>query len=151
MTGRGRGRELGDAPRMECEVTFLSKDEGGRQTGLPRLSGNSYRPLLVIGDPNQRKAVIRGRMVPVEYADGTRGEEWAENFGDEEHLGVFFESGPEDGKIDQSLLVTLLLPFWQTIPEYEKFRPDVTFTLREGARIVGHGKAIRWLNAPGAA
>jgi hypothetical protein len=133
---------------MECEVTFLSKDEGGRQTGLPHLSGNSYRPLLVVGDPNQRKAIIQGRMVPVEYADGTRGEEWAENYGVEEHLGVFFESGPEDGRIGEPLLVTLLLPFWQAIPEYGKFQPGATFTLREGATIVGYGKAIRWLRAP---
>ena len=44
-------------PIIECEITFLTETEGGRQSP-PLLNG--YRPHFVVGDPNQREA-IRGR------------------------------------------------------------------------------------------
>ena len=135
-------------PQMECEVTFLSEQEGGRKTGLPTLSGGKYRPLLVIGDPNQRQAKIVGRMMPVEYADGSKGEQWTDKYIDEEHLGVIFESGPDSGEVGKPLTITVSLPFWSPIPEFEKFEPGVTFTLREGSVIVGFGRALRWLSPP---
>jgi len=129
---------------MECEVTFLSEQEGGRRT-IPTLSGGKYWPHIVVGDPNQRKANFIGRMMPVEYADGSKGEHWTDKYIDEEYLGVRFETGPENGKAGEQLIVTLLLPFWSDDPVYEKLHPNLTFTLREGGTIVGYGKMLRWL------
>jgi hypothetical protein len=114
---------------MECEVTFLSQANGGRRA-LPTLSGNVYRPHVVVGDPNQRKALMKGQTITEEY------------------LSAFFESGPTNSAFDQPLFVVLLLPFWQPIPEFDKFKPGVTFTLREGPNIVGFGTALRWLTEP---
>jgi hypothetical protein len=51
-------------PLLECEVTFISEQEGGRTT-VPALSGCVYRPHIVVGDPGQRKAIITGRTIPV--------------------------------------------------------------------------------------
>ncbi|HJW41533.1 MAG TPA: hypothetical protein VJ476_09935 [Rhizomicrobium sp.] len=85
-------------------------------------------------------------MMPVEYADGRKGEQWTERYIDEEYLGVFFEGGPDNGAPGQPLLVTLLLPFWSECSEYKKFQPGVDFTLREGSHIVGYGKALRWMS-----
>jgi hypothetical protein len=115
---------------------------------MPILSGGKYWPHVVVGDPGQRKANFTGRMMPVEYADGTKGERWTDKYIDEEYLGVRFESGPENGKVGEVLVVTLLVPFWTDTPEYKKLRPGVTFTLREGGTIVGHGKLLKWLPVP---
>ena len=136
-----------DAPRMECEVTFLSEEEGGRKTGLPTLSGNIYRPLLVIGDPSQRKAIVERRKVPVTYSDGTTGEVWSDNCLVEMNLRVLFESGPDDAQIGKPLIERLAFPSWSASPEWENLQPGATFTIREGSNIVGYGKALRWLPA----
>lgn len=137
-----------DVPLIECEVTFLSADEGGRATGMPSLSSGSYWPLMVIGDPNQRKAIITGAMLPVEYADGTKGEEWSDNYCPEEHIGVRFEYGPHEAAIGKPFVTTLSVPFWSDTPLFRKINPEATFTLREGHRIVGFGKVIRWVSQP---
>jgi hypothetical protein len=132
------------APLMECEVTFLTEQEGGRRS-MPILSGGKYWPHVVVGDPSQRKVILTERMMPVEYADGTKGEEWTDKYIDEEYLGVRFESGPANGKLGEPLIVTLLVPFWSDDPIYKKLSPSATFTLREGGTIVGHRKMLRWL------
>jgi hypothetical protein len=114
---------------MEYEVTFLTEDEGGRSTGVPILSGNVYRPLLVVGDPNARTAV-RGPDNPLT----------------EDYLEPFFESGPADARLGEPLTVTIVLPFWSQSSAYAKLNAGVTFTLREGSKIVGHGTVLRWLS-----
>jgi hypothetical protein len=132
-------------PRIECEVTFLTQEEGGRSSANPPLlSENFYRPHLVVGDPSQRQAKITGRMMPVEYADGTRGEHWTDKYIDEEMLGVAFESGPDNPQVGKPLIVTLLLMYWP-YPGYEKLQPAATFTVREGSKIVGFGRVLRRL------
>lgn len=106
---------------FEAKVTFLPKSEGGRRT-LP-LSGAenySYRPHIVLGDPDQREARIEG------------------NFIKEPYIGVAFHSFPEDLEFNKPFRARLALVFPQA-GYLGILSEDVTFTLREGASIVGYG------------
>jgi hypothetical protein len=132
-----------DIQRIDCEVTFLARTRFGPINWPKILSGNGYRPHLVVGDPNQREAKIATRTYEVENPDGTRRIETANNFIDEEILAVAFEDGPPNPQIGESLRVTLVLMFWPH-PAYEKLVPGATFTVREGVSVVGYGKVLKW-------
>jgi hypothetical protein len=45
-------------PRIQVEITFLSSSESSRNAPSTNLSDGKYRPHLVVGDPNQRKALL---------------------------------------------------------------------------------------------
>ena len=128
--------------KVECEVTFLSKsEEGWGKTVKPILDGNWYRPHLVIGDPNQRKAILTTRTYEVENPDGSKRTAISDRWLAEEYAGVSFDTGPNDFEFDVSIRVKLSLMFWPG-PQYEKVQPRATFTVREGATIVGFGKVL---------
>jgi translation elongation factor EF-Tu-like GTPase len=113
-----------ELPRIEAEVTFLAESEGGRKELPHAIAGGQYRPHLVVENPNQRQAVTIGNEIKETY------------------LGVAFVSGPpkiESGKAFQTELVLMYWPH----PMYESLVPGVTFTIREGARIVGYGTVKR--------
>lgn len=116
-------------PRFECSVVFLSATEGGRSVPLPSgaLSGDTYRPHVVVGDPTQRQAII---------VDGNRLAE--------EYIGVAFHEGPEDIEVGVPMTV-VLTPIFYPYPFYEKLKPGTTFTVREGPKIVAYGTVRRWL------
>ena len=64
---------------LEADVTFISRSKGGRKS-LP-LSGTenySYRPHIVLGDLEQRKAIMDGNVITEPY------------------ISVAFHSFPED-------------------------------------------------------
>lgn len=107
---------------------------------MPNLSGGTYWPHVVVGDPRQRKANLVGRMMPVEYADGTKGEEWTDKYIDEEYLSVRFEHGPENGKLGDLLVVTLLVPFWSEDPIYKKLSPGGHSLCVKVAKLLGMEK-----------
>jgi hypothetical protein len=115
-------------PIIECSVTFLSSADGGRSAPLKNgaLSEDSYRPLIVIGDPSQRESLRDGNRLT------------------EEHIGVTFHSGPEEVKIDEELRVELLLMFYPH-PAYNKLQSGATFTVREGPHIVAYGLVLQGL------
>lgn len=49
---------------IQVIITMLSYENGGRVQQLGKAAfGGFYRPHLVIGDPNQRKAIIIEKMV----------------------------------------------------------------------------------------
>ena len=127
MTGHG---SIAALPRLECSILFLPANEGGRLSPLRpgALSGNHYRPHLVIGDIAQRKALV---------ADG--------NHVTEEYIGVAFHDGPPIPEAGVEMKVVLTLMFYPH-PMYEKLRSGVTFTVREGPQIVGYGTVGRWLD-----
>jgi hypothetical protein len=120
-------RAMSERAMIELELTFRPESEGGRLISDRILSGFTYRPHIVIGPPDQRRAVI---------ADGNRLTET--------YLGIAFHSGPLRVELGQPFTAQAILAYWPT-PEYDSVVPGATFTLREGARIVGHGHITkRW-------
>jgi len=111
-------------PEVEVEVTFLPPEEGGRRQPPDLASAARYMPHLVVGDPNQRKAIVRSGNVI-----------------DEEYLGVVFM--PDAAPVDPGVarVATLGLMYYPQV-QYERVVPGATFTLREGGRIVAFGKVL---------
>ena len=107
-------------PRIEAQITFLPTSEGGR-TKLPTdFSDGKYRPHVVVGDPNQRKALL------------------VNNVAQETCLGVAFVDGPSNVVVGESFLAELALMYWPNV-SYDSLVPGATFTLREGPHIIGFG------------
>jgi translation elongation factor EF-Tu-like GTPase len=117
--------------RIEAEITFLPESEGGRIMPPGILSGGIYRPHLVVGDPNQRRAIVEGNEIRELY------------------LGVAFLSESENIEPGKSFLAELALIYYPN-PIYDALVPGATFTIREGARIVGYG-CVNRIIAPDAA
>lgn len=115
---------MNNLPIIEAEVTFIPETEGGRKTPPSFLSDCSYRPHIVIGDPNQRQAILDG------------------NFINEIYLGVAFKSNQENIEFNKPFLAELVLMHYPN-PIYESLVPGITFTIREGAQIVGYGQVKR--------
>jgi hypothetical protein len=116
-------------PRVECSITFISESEGGRSHPPPHLSGDVYRPHLVIGDPTQRHPIL---------VEGNRSAE--------EHLGIAFHQGPADASVGFEMKAIITLMYYPRL-SYENLKPGVTFTIREGPKIVGFGSVLRLLNS----
>jgi hypothetical protein len=109
-------------------ITFLPMAEGGRASLPQFLSGDQYRPHLVIGDPSQREAKV---------ADG--------NWLSEEYIGVAFHQGPTTPEAGKELAVVLTLMCFPH-PMHGKLNAGTTFTVREGSNVVGYGTVRRWLD-----
>ena len=105
---------------IEAEVTFIPKAEGGRET-IPTLSGGVYRPHLVVGDPNQRQAIVVGNEIQETY------------------LSIAFQSSSEKVEFNKPFLAELVLMHYPH-PIYDSLVPNATFTIREGAQIIGYGQ-----------
>jgi translation elongation factor EF-Tu-like GTPase len=117
-------------PTIEVDVTFLSISEGGRQH--PLYFGaypGQYWPHLVVGDPKQRKAIVRDGNVLIE-----------------EYLGVTFLDGPEVIHPGDSFAAKLSLMYHPDV-DYSAVVPGATFTIREGGQIVGFGRVTRRFSA----
>ena len=113
--------------RIEAEVTFLPKSEGGRMGPQLLVSPNgSYRPHIVVGDPKQRRAITAGNVIQETY------------------LGVAFLSGPEKFEAGEPFSAELALIFYPH-PAYDSLVPGATFTIREGPIVVGLGEVKRVL------
>jgi hypothetical protein len=118
---------MSELARIEAEITFIPASEGGRlNPPLLVSSGGSYRPHIVVGDPKQRRAIIVGNEIR------------------ETHLGVAFLSGPERVEAGEPFLAELALIFYPH-PAYDSLAPGVTFTIREGPKVVGFGEVKRLL------
>ncbi len=117
-----------------AEVVILSSDEGGRATPLLSVAyRGQYRPHIVLQSREVRQAKI-------ELRDGMRHVV-------DEYLGVAFWSGPDPIPISQPFTATLSL-IYPGHPAYGPLVPGAEFTLREGAKIIGHGRVLkRWTEA----
>jgi hypothetical protein len=119
---------------ISAEIVILSSEEGGRSTPLlPVAYGCQYRPHIVLQSRETRQAKI-------ELRDGMR------HIVDE-YLAIAFWSGPDPIPISQPFTATLLLMY----PEHSAYGPVVPcaeFTVREGPKIIGHGRVLRrWTDA----
>jgi hypothetical protein len=83
-------------------------------------SGGQYRPHVVVGDPNQRKALL------------------VNNVAKEHHLGVAFVDGPLEVVAGEPFVAELALMYWPNVP-YDSLVPGATFTVPEGPHIIGFG------------
>lgn len=116
-------------PRIECIVTFLPENEGGRTKPFPlnALSNNTYRPHIVASNtPHCSVAAIGSQTA-------------------EDYIGVAFDSGPSKVSYGKEIDVTLTLIFYPH-PFYDRLQPGATFTVREGHQIVAYGKVLKWVS-----
>jgi hypothetical protein len=121
---------VGRAVRLvECSVTFLTSAEGGRTAAfLPAaLSGDRYRPHLVVGARDQRHADVDNR-----------------GWSTEEYIGVAFHEGPPVPQAGTAMRVVLSLMYFPH-QMYDKLQSGITFTVREGPQVVAHGEVRRWI------
>jgi hypothetical protein len=109
-------------PTVVVEMTFLRPEEGGR-VQVPGPPFKDYSPHLVVQSPDVRQAIVKDRFIVEDY------------------LGVRFLSGPSEYEAGQSGIFHLLL-MYSPLTLYDALRPGVTFTVREGARIIGFGTVI---------
>ena len=109
---------------LKVKVKFFSETNGGRKL-LPEnlLSVGTYRPHFVVGDPEQRKAIIDKN-----------------NTCYENYLGVAFISQQGTLKVEKEIeaVVVTLYPG----VDYSRLVTGATFTIREGPHVVGNGKVI---------
>lgn len=110
-------------PTVTVEVVFLSASEGGRQQP-PGVNQRTYRPHLVIQDRTVRRA--------------TRDEKGVAN---DEYLGVVFLEGPKEVRFGEPARCSLELVYFPAVPYIGLVR-GATFTVREGAAVVGHGVVL---------
>jgi len=105
---------------VRVSLTLLPDLERGRNTLV-----RGYRPHIVIGPTDQRAAKVEGRSIVENYQ------------------GVVFLDENLTIEPGQTLEVTLALMYYQE-PDvlYEDVQPGATFTLREGASIVGFGTVL---------
>jgi hypothetical protein len=107
-------------PRITADITSLRASEGGREALPIDLSGGQYRPHIVVGDPNQRKALL------------------VNNVAQENYLGVAFVGADADPVAGQPFVAELALLYWPNV-SYDALTLGATFTLREGPHVVGFG------------
>ena len=119
-------------PHAKAKLTFLPHAEGGRKIVPPAefLRSLKYRPHIVIGDPKQRKmrdSVLSKAQLIYE--------------GDGEYLGVVLSDVDREPKEGEVVVVELAFMYFPQV-SYRDVVPGATFTLREGARILGFGQII---------
>ena len=114
-----------DSPTISASVTFLSPQQGGRSQNA--YDSPLYRPHIVIGDPNQRVARVDDAGVSAE-----------------EYLGVQFTGDDRMLPAGVEHQVTLALVYFPDV-DYSAIISGATFTIREGARVVGFGRVVRGL------
>ena len=102
------------------ELVFLSPAEGGRQQPPVLGTSSTYRPHVVVQDRQVRQARVRGGDVV-----------------DEEYLGVAFLEGPRELRFGEPAEVLLRLDYPNV--DYSSLCVGASFTVREGAKIVGYG------------
>lgn len=119
---------------ISAEIVILSSDEGGRATPLrPVAYRGQYRPHIVLQSCETRQAKI-------ELRDGMRHVV-------DEYLGIAFWSGPDPVPISQPFTAILFLMYPEH-PGYGPVVPGAEFTVREGPKIIGHGRVLkRWTEA----
>jgi len=110
--------------RLKVKVKFFSPKNGGREK-LPRdlLSSRVYRPHFVVGNPDQKRALVN-----------------EQNQSTENYLGVTFVA--QDAPLEAEQEIHAEIETVYTGVDYSSLRKGTTFTIREGGSIVGNGKVL---------
>jgi hypothetical protein len=111
------------SPWIEVELTLLSTDEDGRKHPLQLTHERWYRPHLVVGNRQQRQSITKDQELVEEY------------------LGVQFCPCSLILNPGDTAVLKLELMYYPNV-DYSKLTPNAEFTLREGGKIVGHGRVI---------
>jgi len=111
--------DLARLPTVRAKLTLLPSFEHPRWPNRGK-----YMPHVVVGDPSQRTAI----MGPGNTAT-------------EDYLGVLFADAPDEIAPGQTVELTFVLMYWPG-KNYERLVSGATFTLREGAKIVGFGQVL---------
>ena len=116
---------------IDADVHFISTADGGRTHPLDLGHPSArYRPHVVVGDIAQRAAILDGNRLTETY------------------LGVEFQ--PQNGTLWPGGSARVLLGLMHyPAPEYDALQRGVTFTIREGARVVGYGIVTSSIQAIG--
>ena len=110
-------------------MVILSPQDGGRTTPLlPVAYGGRYMPHMVMQSRQVREAQI-------EMRDGMR-------HVTDQYLPIGFWSGPDPIPVSTPFTLTMLLRYAPD-PGYDGVVPGAEFTIREGAKIIGHGTVLR--------
>ncbi len=104
-------------PSIYCEIVFLSHKKGGRAQPPPlwALQNYQYRPHVVVA------AINRGHAAADDY------------------LGVAFVDATGSTEPGEILLAEMALVYHPHV-DYSARVVGAAFTIREGARVVGHGR-----------
>ena len=117
---------------IDAEVVILSSEEGGRATPLLGVAYHGqYRPHIVLQPRETRQARIEIREGQRHVVD--------------DFLGVAFWSGPDPIPGSVPIAITMLL-MYAPHPAYDRVVPGGEFTLREGPKIIDHGKVLKRRN-----
>ena len=116
-------------PTIIADVVLLSPAEGGRSAPLHLDQLAHYRPHIVIGEPGQRQARVSNGALTEEY------------------LGVQFCRQDLTIAPGQAGRVRLQLVYYPSL-QYRHALPGATFTVREGARVVGYGTIVERSRGP---
>ncbi len=112
--------DLSQLPKVKATLTVLSESEGGRCS--PILDHPLYRPHIVIGDPQQRTAIV-----------GPDGK------GTENYLGINFFGDGRPLMPGREHKVGFALVYYPKV-DYSEAVKGATFTVREGSRVVAFGQ-----------
>lgn len=106
---------------LKVKVKFFSAKNGGRRL-LPEdlLSIGTYRPHFVVGDPDQKEAIVDEN-----------------NISQENYLGVAFISQVGELKAENEVEAVIATVYPDV--DYSSLVSGTTFTIREGKNIVGNG------------
>jgi hypothetical protein len=105
-------------PTVRASVTLLP------ETNAPKsVSSGTYRPHIVLGPITQRSAILDGRTLVETY------------------VGIAFVGGPEKLNPGETAEVELALMYYPH-EIYDGVKTGATFTVREGATIVGYGTVL---------
>jgi hypothetical protein len=109
---------------ITVRVRFYSPEEVGKVMLFPdMLSKGIYRPHLVVGDPYQKTTNLD-----------------FDNKSTDEYLGVEFISQSTSLVPDKDIIAEARLIYSGV--DYSALTKNVTFTIREGGKIVGNGVVI---------
>lgn len=109
--------------RLKVRVTLFSVRNGGRPVPPDVLACGSYRPHLVVGDPNQKRAQVDEKNQSIEN-----------------YLGVNFLT--QDEPLEPEKTISAEIETVYAGVDYSALKKGATFTIREGGSIVGNGEVL---------